>query len=116
MQVETKALVFVVATIMLIVASSFAGLGYLANRAIAAKAGPALAAAPDVHLVQQRASILLAAAIAFWLAASAVFAQVNPRVPGRKLRPYIRSAILSGVAIVVTVTILEVTARLLQLV
>jgi hypothetical protein len=116
METETRTVLFVVATIIFIVAASFAGLGFLANRAIAAKAGPAFAGAPDVRLVEQRAEILLIATIALWLAASAMFAKVIPQQPGSAMKGYMRGVLVTGIAIVVTVTILNITARLLQLV
>lgn len=115
MQAETKTVVYVIATILLIVASSFAGLGYFANQAVIARAGSTLANAPDVHLVQQRAEILLVAAIAFWVVASLLFARVIPQRPGRGARSYVTSTFIVGIAVVATVFILRTTATMLKM-
>jgi hypothetical protein len=115
MQTETKTVLYVMTTIVMIVASSFSALGYLANRAVVDKAGPVLAHAPDVRSVQHRADLLLIATVGFWMVASVVFAGVIPHRPERGARPYVTSTALVAVAVVVTVTLLRYTADLLKL-
>jgi hypothetical protein len=115
MQAETKTVIYILTTILLIVASSFAALGYLANHAIVAKAGAALQQAPDVQLVERRAEILLAATVALWAAAVLVFARVLSHRPERGARSYVTSAVLVSIAIGVTVAILHFTADALKL-
>ena len=115
MQTETKTVMWLVATIILIVAASFAGLGYLANLSLVARAGPPFTHAADVRLVEQRATTLLSAATALWITGCVVFAQLMPRQPGRGRRCYLLSGTIVGVAIIATVAILHLTANLLKL-
>lgn len=115
MQTETKTVIAVLATVVLVVASSFAALGYFANHAVALKAGDALAKAPDVQQVAQRANMMLIAAAGFWLAASLLFARALPHRPEQGARSYVTSTVLVTIGVVVTTAILRFTATALQL-
>jgi hypothetical protein len=115
METETKTVAWVFVTIILIVASSFAGFGYLASRTMIASAERWPTHATDLRTMQTRSHVMLAATVGCWAAASLVYALALPHQPGRSVRRYVISAISSGLAIAVTVTILHVTAKLLRL-
>jgi len=109
MSSETKSLCLVLATIALMVASSFAAMGYLANEASVSRAKGALTQAPDVADIRSRAALLLGLSILLWLGAGGCFAGSLPTPPSSPYKRYAISAVITGLGIAATVTILSLT-------
>ena len=117
MEDENRTVAWVLATIILVVASGYAGFASLENHLMAGK-GTAEGAYPVViQAVARRSVILLVVAILFGLIASVVFGQALPERPGRtSVIRYAISTALTGVAIAIVVIVLHVTATLLKMV
>jgi hypothetical protein len=116
MEDETRTVVWVLATIVLVVGAGYAGFAALENYLMAAKAAAAGMHPIVVLVVHRRAAILLIFAILFWIAASAVFKQALQQRPGSSLPRYALGAAITGIAIAIVIAVLHVTATLLKLV
>jgi hypothetical protein len=116
MEDETRTIVWVLATILLVVAAGYAGFASVENHLMAGKAVAAGAHPVVVHAVERRSIILLVFATLFWIAAAAVFGQALPQRPGTRSPRYAVSAGICALAIGIMVVVLHVTATLLKLV